>query len=54
MNKKFTNTDQNDSAVQVNDIVHQSDHLKRLIKQNQDTLEKMGNLMRLMFEKSTH
>ena len=53
MNKKFTEHENKDSAVTAENIVHKPHHLEKLMKQNPDTLEMMGNLMRLMVEKST-
>ena len=53
MNKSFTDPDNKDSAVKAENIVHEPHHLEKLMKQNQDTLEMMGHLMRLMVEKST-
>ena len=52
MNKEFAHTDQIDSAVKDEEIVHESDHLEKLIKQNQDTLEMMGYLMKMLAEKA--
>ena len=51
MNKKFTEHENKSSAVTAENIVHEPHPLEKLMKQNQDTLEMMGNLMRLMVEK---
>ena len=54
MNRNFTDPDNKDSAVKTENIVHEQHHLEKLMKQNQDALEMMGNLMRLIVEKSTY
>ena len=53
MNKKFTDHENKDTAVTAENIVHEPHHLEKLMKQSQETLEMMGNLMRLLVEKST-
>ena len=52
MNKEFADTDQTDSAVQAEKTVHEPDHLDKLIKQNQDTLAMMGQLMKMLAGKA--
>ena len=52
MNKDFTYIDPKDSAVKDGQIVYEPDHLDKLIKQNQKTIDMMGVLMELLVKKS--
>ena len=54
MNKKFTDHENKDSAVIAENIVHEPHHLEKLMKQNQDTLEMMGCLMKMLAGKAAH
>ena len=52
-NNHYTETDQIASAVKAEEIVHEPDHLEKVIKQNQDTLEMMGYLMKMLAGKAS-
>ena len=47
-------TDQIDTAVEAEEIVHESDHLEKLIKWKHDTLEMMGKLVKMLPEKAAY
>ena len=52
MNKNFTDIHPKDSAVKADQIVNEPDHLDKLIKQNQKTIDMMGVLMELLVKKT--
>ena len=54
MNKEFADTDQIDIAVKAEETVHEPDHLEKLVKQNQETLEMMRYLIKMLAGKAAH
>ena len=51
MNKDFTDIDPKDSAVKEDQLVYEPDHLDKLIKHNQETINMTGTLMELLVKK---